>query len=175
MRSCTSRGGSRRLDDDNGRQHTTTPAGVDHADRPRDCRDLQIWGRATRVGADARNFERHRWQIVVTAMTAEPLCWCRRCLYEAVDRLTLLSDARIDRLEARLARIERAIIRIEERLAVTLPYLAPKAELGDKPSWHYNWGVRAAMTATLGNYRRDLSSRDGLMLPRFERLSRSSL
>jgi hypothetical protein len=58
-----------------------------------------------------------------------------------------MSDARIDRLEAQLARIELAIIRIEERLAVTLRHLATKAELADKPSRHYNWSVRAAMTA----------------------------
>jgi hypothetical protein len=58
-----------------------------------------------------------------------------------------MNDARIDRLEARLARIEQAIIRIEERLAVTLPHLATKAELADKPSRHYSWSVRAAMTA----------------------------
>ena len=58
-----------------------------------------------------------------------------------------MSDARIDRLEARLAHIEQAIIRIEERLAVTLPRPATKAELADNPSRHYNWRLRAAMTA----------------------------
>ena len=53
----------------------------------------------------------------------------------------------IDRLEAGLARIEQAIFRIEGRLAATLPHLATESELADKPSRHYNWSVRAAMTA----------------------------
>ena len=53
-----------------------------------------------------------------------------------------MSDARIDRLEARLAHIEQAIIRVEERLAVTLPHPATKAELADNPSRHYNWRLR---------------------------------
>jgi hypothetical protein len=58
-----------------------------------------------------------------------------------------MSEACIDRLEARLARIEQAVIRIEERLAATQPHLAIKAELADKPSRHCNWSVRAAMIA----------------------------
>jgi hypothetical protein len=58
-----------------------------------------------------------------------------------------MGEARIDRLEARLARIEHAIVRIEERLAATLPHLTTKAELADKPSRHYNWSGRAAMSA----------------------------
>ncbi|HEX4237780.1 MAG TPA: hypothetical protein VHZ64_07575 [Xanthobacteraceae bacterium] len=72
-----------------------------------------------------------------------------------------MSEARIDRLEARLARVEQAIIRIEARLAATLPYLATKAdlarietglphltmkaELAYRPS--RRWGIRAAMAA----------------------------
>jgi hypothetical protein len=97
---------------------------------------------------EARNLDRNRWQVVVIAMTAGPaFVWCRRCFYEAGDWLTLMSDASIDRLEARLARIEEAIIRIEARLAITVPHLATKTELSDKPDRHYNWRVRAAMTA----------------------------
>jgi hypothetical protein len=84
--------------------------------------------------AEARNFDR----TVHRDDRRSRLVWCRRCFCEAVD---LLSDVRIDRLEARLARIEQAIIRIEERLAVTLPHPATKAELAYKPSWHYNWSV----------------------------------
>lgn len=65
-----------------------------------------------------------------------------------------MSEARIDRLEKRLdgfedrlRRIEEIVIRIDERLAATLPTLATKAELADKPSRLYMWGVMAAMTA----------------------------
>jgi hypothetical protein len=58
-----------------------------------------------------------------------------------------MNEGRIDRLEAGLARIEQAIFRIEGRLVATLPYLATESELADKPSRHYNWSVRAAMTA----------------------------
>jgi hypothetical protein len=58
-----------------------------------------------------------------------------------------MSEARIDRLEARLAPIEATIIRIEERLATTLPHLATRAEIADKPRRHHNWSVRAATTA----------------------------
>lgn len=65
-----------------------------------------------------------------------------------------MSEARIDRLETRLdgfedrlRHIEEIVIRIDERLAATLPTLATKAELADKPSRLYLWGVIAAMTA----------------------------
>ena len=37
--------------------------------------------------------------------------------------------------------------RIEARPAATLPRLATGAELADKPSWSYNWGIRATMIA----------------------------
>jgi hypothetical protein len=33
--------------------------------------------------------------------------------------------------------------------AVTLPHPATKAELADNPSRHYNWRLRAAMTAAI--------------------------
>ena len=58
-----------------------------------------------------------------------------------------MSEARIDRLEAGLARVEQVIIRIEAGPAATLPRLATGAELADKPSWGYNWGIRATMIA----------------------------
>ncbi len=74
-----------------------------------------------------------------------------------------MSELRQDRLEARLGRIEETVARIDERLAATLPHLATKAEqadlrteltseigklraeIADKPSRGYLWGVMAAM------------------------------
>jgi hypothetical protein len=58
-----------------------------------------------------------------------------------------MSEARIDRLEARLARVEQAIIRLEAGLPPSVLRLATKAGLADKPRRHYNWSVRAAMVA----------------------------
>jgi predicted metalloprotease with PDZ domain len=66
-------------------------------------------------------------------------------------------EARLDGFEERLRRIEGTVIRIDERLATVLPDLATKAELADlraemvaqladKPSRLYMWGVVAAMT-----------------------------
>jgi hypothetical protein len=64
-----------------------------------------------------------------------------------------MSEARIDRFELRLdafedrlRHVEEILIRIDERLAATLPTLATKAEVTDKPSRLYMWGVMAAMT-----------------------------
>ena len=44
-----------------------------------------------------------------------------------------------------LPRMEASIIRIETMLATTLPYLATKADLGEKPSKTYMWGVLAVL------------------------------
>jgi hypothetical protein len=62
------------------------------------------------------------------------------------------TEARLDRLEedvreikATLRRLEPLIIRIDERLQTELPHLATKAELAEKPSRAYLWGVMAAM------------------------------
>jgi hypothetical protein len=43
------------------------------------------------------------------------------------------------------ARLEPMIIRIDERLNTTFPHLATKADLAEKPSRAYLWGVMAAM------------------------------
>src|ERR1700730_2954292 len=90
-RSCASWSGSRRLDDDNGRQHRTRPAGADHTDRPRDCRI------ASKPGS-------------------------------------LTSSRRLYGLK---------------NGAGTLHHTATKADLADTPSRHYNWRLRAAMTAAI--------------------------
>jgi hypothetical protein len=68
------------------------------------------------LGAKAENFDRNRWQIVVTAMAAGSALFSAGAAFvKLLISWGLVSDARIDRLEARLAHIEQAIIRIEER------------------------------------------------------------
>jgi hypothetical protein len=62
-----------------------------------------------------------------------------------LDRL----ETRLGRVEERLTRIEEGVTRIElavARIEAILPHLATKAELADKPSRAYMWGVMAAMT-----------------------------
>ena len=57
-------------------------------------------------------------------------------------------EARLSRLEedmrdvkATNTRLEAAVIRIEAMLTATLPHLATKAELADKPGKTYMWGI----------------------------------
>jgi hypothetical protein len=61
-------------------------------------------------------------------------------------------EARISRLEedmrdvkAAVSRLEATTIRIEAMLAATLPHLATKAELAEKPSKTYMWGILAVL------------------------------
>jgi hypothetical protein len=61
-------------------------------------------------------------------------------------------EARISRLEgdmrdvkSALARLEATTIRIEAMLAATLPHLATKAELAEKPGKTYMWGILAVL------------------------------
>jgi hypothetical protein len=61
-------------------------------------------------------------------------------------------EARITRLEedmrevkSAVARLEASTIRIETMLAATLPHLATKAELAEKPSKTYMWGILAVL------------------------------
>jgi hypothetical protein len=62
------------------------------------------------------------------------------------------SEARLDRIEEDVREIKTTlkelaplIVRIDERLRTELPHLATKAELAEKPSRAYLWGVMAAM------------------------------
>lgn len=62
------------------------------------------------------------------------------------------TENRLDRLERDVAEIKTTLAnlvplihRIDERLNTALPQLATKAELADKPSRGYLWGVMAAM------------------------------
>jgi hypothetical protein len=61
-------------------------------------------------------------------------------------------EARISRLEgdmrdvkSAVARLEATTIRIEAMLAATLPHLATKAELAEKPGKTYMWGILAVL------------------------------
>ena len=61
-------------------------------------------------------------------------------------------EARIARLEedvrevkATTTRLELAVVRIETMLTATLPHLATKAELAEKPSKTYMWGILAVL------------------------------
>jgi hypothetical protein len=63
-------------------------------------------------------------------------------------------EARVARLEADmadvkavLARLEPMIVRIDATMQATLPTLATKAELADKPGKGYLWGILAALLA----------------------------
>ena len=56
-----------------------------------------------------------------------------------------MSEARIDRLEAGLARVEQVIYSDRSSAGCDAAALATGAELADKPSWGYNWGIRATM------------------------------
>lgn len=48
-------------------------------------------------------------------------------------------------LEATTVRLELAVVRIETMLAATLPHLATKADLAEKPSKTYMWGILAVL------------------------------
>jgi len=59
-----------------------------------------------------------------------------------------LMEARVSRLEEEMreekaarARLEAAVLRVETILTTTLPHLATKADLAEKPSKTYMWGI----------------------------------
>jgi hypothetical protein len=61
-------------------------------------------------------------------------------------------EIRVSRLEedmrdmkSSMTRLEMTTVRIETMLAATLPYLATKADLAEKPSKTYMWGVLAVL------------------------------
>ena len=61
-------------------------------------------------------------------------------------------EVRISRLEedmrevkSAVGRLEATTIRIEAMLAATLPHLATKAELAEKPGKTYMWGILAVL------------------------------
>jgi hypothetical protein len=61
-------------------------------------------------------------------------------------------EIRVSRLEedmrdmkSSMTRLEMTTVRIETMLAATLPHLATKADLAEKPSKTYMWGVLAVL------------------------------
>jgi len=51
----------------------------------------------------------------------------------------------VSRLEATTSRLEMSVVRIETMLAATLPHLATKADLAEKPGKTYMWGILAVL------------------------------
>jgi hypothetical protein len=51
----------------------------------------------------------------------------------------------VSRLEATTSRLEMNIIEIKTMLAATLPHLATKADLAEKPGKTYMWGILAVL------------------------------
>lgn len=51
----------------------------------------------------------------------------------------------IGRLEATTVRLEMTTVRIEAILTTTLPHLATKADLAEKPGKIYMWGILAVL------------------------------
>jgi hypothetical protein len=49
------------------------------------------------------------------------------------------------RLEATTSRLEMTVVRIETMVAATLPHLATKADLAEKPGKTYLWGILAVL------------------------------
>jgi len=59
-------------------------------------------------------------------------------------------EARITRLEEDMREVKASVIRTEAMLTATLPHLATKAELAEKPSKTYMWGILAVLPAAYG-------------------------
>jgi hypothetical protein len=53
-------------------------------------------------------------------------------------------------LRVTTGRLEVSLVRIETILTTTLPYLATKADLAEKPSKTYMWGVLAVLLTAYG-------------------------
>ena len=71
-----------------------------------------------------------------------------------IDQPERTLEPRVARLEedmrdvkAALSRLEAMVVRIDATLTATLPHLATRAELADKPGKAYLWGVLAVLIA----------------------------
>lgn len=53
-------------------------------------------------------------------------------------------------LRATTGRLELSLVRIETILTTTLPHLATRAELAEKPSKTYMWGILAVLLTAYG-------------------------
>jgi hypothetical protein len=52
-----------------------------------------------------------------------------------------IMEARVTRLEGDVRTIKEAVIRLEALFTASLPHLATKADLADKPTKVYMWGI----------------------------------
>ncbi len=59
-------------------------------------------------------------------------------------------EARLARLEDDMREVKAITTRIEAVLTATLPHLATKAELAEKPSKTYMWGILAVLLTAYG-------------------------
>jgi hypothetical protein len=69
-------------------------------------------------------------------------------LAERVSRLEGdMRDMRItmEGLQRSVGEVKELLIRLDERMSATLPHLATKADLAEKPSKTYMWGILAAL------------------------------
>ena len=71
------------------------------------------------------------------------------------DVSTLKSDvsalkADVAGLKSDMTEVKLIVARIDERLTATLPHLATKVELAEKPSKTYMWGIMAALLTAYG-------------------------
>ena len=56
-------------------------------------------------------------------------------------------EARIARLEVKFDEMKSILVRLDASLAATLPHLATKADLAEKPGKAYLWGVLSVLLA----------------------------
>jgi len=54
-------------------------------------------------------------------------------------------NAKVTILQSDMADLKLMMARMEERLSATLPHLATKADLAEKPNKTYMWGIMAAL------------------------------
>jgi hypothetical protein len=59
-------------------------------------------------------------------------------------------EARLSRLEEDMREVKATGIEIKAMLTATLPHLATKAELADKPGKTYMWGILAVLLTAYG-------------------------
>lgn len=65
------------------------------------------------------------------------------------DLIRRVSDLEADMkdVKATLARLEVVLVRVDEQLRSSLPHLATKAELADKPGKAYMWSIIGVLAA----------------------------
>src|SRR5690348_5779770 len=65
-------------------------------------------------------------------------------------KLEALDERKLEPMRSAIARIEASLAALSATLNATLPHLATKAELAEKPSKAYMWGIVAVIIAVIG-------------------------